>query len=98
MGRTVEREMNAYLCDLLADGLDTLQCLLADVCHLVRELGVLVAVVQLTHAHVAGAVHLGVVGRTVVDPDVLHLHGAEVELASAPGVFITAACAAMVER
>jgi hypothetical protein len=36
----------------------------------VGELGVLVAVVELAHAHVARGVHLGVVGRAVVDADV----------------------------
>ena len=62
----------------------------------VGELGVLVAVVQLRHAHVAGAVHLAVVGRPVVDADVLDLHALEIELAGRPGVLVAAASAAMV--
>lgn len=63
----------------------------------VGKLRVLVAVVELADAHVARGVDLGVVGRTVVDPDVLHLHGAEVELAGAPGVLIAAAGTAVIE-
>ena len=63
----------------------------------VGELGILVAVVQFADAHVAGGMDLGIVGRPVVDADVLHLHGAEIELAGAPGVFVAAAGAAMVE-
>ena len=63
----------------------------------VGELGVLVAVVELAHAHVAGGVDLGVVGRAVVDADVLDLHRLEVELAGAPGVLVAAAGAAVVE-
>ncbi len=63
----------------------------------VGELGVLVAVVQFADAHVAGRVDLGVVGRAVVDADVLHLHGPEIELAGAPGVLVAAAGAAVIE-
>ena len=63
----------------------------------VGELGVFVAVVELAHAHVAGGVDLAVVGRAVVDPDVLDLHRLEIELAGAPGVLVAAAGAAMVE-
>ena len=63
----------------------------------VGQLGVLVAVVQLADAHVAGGVDFRVVGGAVVDADVLHLHGAEIELSGAPGVFISAGRAAMVE-
>ena len=63
----------------------------------VGKLGILVAVVQFAHAHVAGGMDLGIVGRPVVDADVLHLHGAEIELAGAPGVLVAAAGAAMVE-
>jgi hypothetical protein len=40
----------------------------------VGEFGVLVAVVELAHPHVAGGVDLRVVGRAVVDADVLDLH------------------------
>jgi hypothetical protein len=42
----------------------------------ISELGVLVAVVELAHAHIARAVHLTVVRRTVVDANAL-----EIELA-----------------
>ena len=63
----------------------------------VGELGVLVAVVEFAHAHVAGGVDLGIVGRTIVDADVLDLHGAEIELAGAPGVLVAAAGAAVIE-
>ena len=63
----------------------------------VGELGVLVAVVEFADAHVAGGVDLGIVGRAVVDADVLDLHGAEIELAGAPGVLVAAAGAAVVE-
>ena len=62
----------------------------------VGEFGVLIAVVQLAHAHVARAVHLAVVGRTIVDPDVLDLHALEIELAGRPGVLVAAAGAAMI--
>ena len=57
-----------------------------------------VGVIELIDAHVAAGVHLGIVGRAVVDPAVLHLHRLEVELAGAPGVFIAAGRAAMVEH
>ena len=40
----------------------------------VGEFGVLVAVVQFAHAHVARGMDFGIVGRTIVDADVLHLH------------------------
>ncbi len=40
---------------------------------------------------------LRIIGRAVVDADVLHLHGAEIELSGAPGVLVAAAGAAMVE-
>jgi len=63
----------------------------------VGKLGIFVAIVELAHAHVAGGVDFRIISRPIVNPDILHLHGAEVELASAPGVFITAAGAAMVE-
>ncbi len=63
----------------------------------VAELGVLIAVVQLADAHVAGRVDLAVVGRAVVDADVLDLHGGEVELPGAPGVLVAAAGAAVIE-
>ena len=64
----------------------------------VGERVVLVAVVQLADAHVAGRVHLGVVGRPVVNPAVLDLHRAEIELARAPGVLVAAGRAAVVEH
>ena len=63
----------------------------------VGKLGILVAVVQFADAHVARGVDFGIVGRPVVDADVLHLHGAEIELAGAPGVLVAAAGAAVVE-
>jgi hypothetical protein len=63
----------------------------------VGQFGVLVAIVQLADAHVARRMHLRIIGRAIVDADVLHLHGAEIELADAPGVLIAAARAAMVE-
>ena len=63
----------------------------------VGELGVLVAVVELAHAHVARGMHLGIVGRAIVDADVLDLHRLEIELARAPGVLVAAAGAAVVE-
>ena len=63
----------------------------------VGELGVLVAVVELAHAHVARGMHLGIVGRAIVDADVLDLHRLEIELAGAPGVLVAAAGAAVIE-
>ena len=62
----------------------------------VGEFRVLVAVVEFAHAHVAGAVDFAVVGRAVVDADVLDLHALEIELAGRPGVLVAAAGAAMV--
>ena len=62
----------------------------------VGKLGVFIAVVQLAHAHVACAVHFAVIGRAIVDPDVLDFHALEIELAGRPGVFVAAAGAAMV--
>ena len=64
----------------------------------IREFGVLVAVVEFANAHVAGRVDFRIVGRTIVDADVLDLHRAEIELAGAPGVFVSAAGAAVIER
>ena len=63
----------------------------------VGKLGILVAVVELANAHVARGVHLGIVGRAVVDADVLDLHRLEIELARAPGILVAAAGAAVVE-
>ena len=63
----------------------------------IGQFRVFVAVVELAHAHVARGVDLGIVGRTIVDPDVLDLHRSEVELAGAPGVFVAAARAPVVE-
>ena len=63
----------------------------------VRELGVLVAIVELADAHVARRVDLRIVGGAIVDADVLHLHRAEIELSGAPGVLVAAAGAAMIE-
>ena len=63
----------------------------------VGKFGVLVTVVELAHAHVARGMDLGVVGWTIVDADILHLHGAEIELAGAPSILVAAAGAAMVE-
>ena len=62
----------------------------------VGELGVLVAVVEFAHAHVAGGMYLRIVGGAIVDADVLHLHGAEIELAGAPGVLVAAAGATVI--
>ena len=63
----------------------------------VGKLGVLVAVVELAHAHVPRGVNLRIVSRAIVDADVLDLHRTEIELAGAPGVFITTPRTAMVE-
>ena len=63
----------------------------------VGELGILVAVVEFADAHVARRMHLGIVGRAIVDADVLDLHRLEIELARAPGVLVAAAGAAVVE-
>ena len=63
----------------------------------VGKLGVLVAVVELAHAHVARGMDFGVVGWAIVDADILHLHGAEIELAGAPSVLVAAAGAAVIE-
>src|SRR3954453_17883678 len=40
---------------------------------------------------------LGVVGRAVVNADVLDLHALEIELAGRPGILVTTAGAAMIE-
>ena len=63
----------------------------------VGELGILVAVVEFADAHVARGMDLGIVGRPVVDADVLDLHRPEIELAGAPGVLVAAAGAAVIE-
>ena len=63
----------------------------------VGKFGILVAIVEFANAHVAGGVDFGIVGRPVMDADVLDLHRSEIELAGAPGVFVAAAGAAMVE-
>ena len=63
----------------------------------VGKLGILVAVVQFAHAHIPGCMDFGVVGRPVVNADVLDLHGPEIQLAGAPGVLVAAAGAAVVE-
>ena len=44
-----------------------------------------------------GGVDLGIVGRAIVDADVLDLHAVEIELAGGPGVFVTASGAAMIK-
>jgi hypothetical protein len=62
----------------------------------VGDLRVLVAVVELSDAHVAAGMDLRVVGRAVVDADVPHLHCLEVELAGAPGELVAAARPAVV--
>ncbi len=74
-----------------------LQCIGADRDDRVGQFGILVAVVQLADAHIAGTVDFRVIGRAVVDTDVLDLHGLEIELARAPGVFVAASGAAMIE-
>jgi hypothetical protein len=64
----------------------------------IGEFRVLVAVVQFTHAHVAGRMDFGIVGRPVVDADVLHLHSTKIKFPGAPGIFVAAAGAAVIER
>ena len=64
----------------------------------VGELGVFVAIVEFAHAHVARRMDLRVVGRPIVDADVLDLHAVEVELAGGPGILVAAAGTAVVER
>ena len=63
----------------------------------VGEFSVLVAIVEFANAHVAGRVDLGVVGWAIMDPNVLDLHRPEIELSRAPGVFVAAAGAAVIE-
>ncbi len=63
----------------------------------IGQLGILVTVVQLADAHVARGMDLRVIGRAIVDPDVLDLHALEIELPGRPGVFIAAAGTTMVE-
>src|SRR6266403_2648646 len=63
----------------------------------VGEFGVLIAVVEFAHAHVARGMDFGVVGGPIVYTDVLDLHRPEVQLARAPGIFVATACAAVVE-
>ncbi len=63
----------------------------------VGELRVLIAVVEFAHAHVARGMDFGIVGRTIMDADVLDLHRTEIELARAPGILIAAARAAVIE-
>ncbi len=62
----------------------------ADDHHGVGQLIVLVVIVQLAHAHVAGRMDFGVVGRPIVDAAVPDLHRLEVEFAGAPGVLVAA--------
>ena len=64
----------------------------------VGELGVLIAIVQFADAHVTGRMDLRIVGGAVVDADILDLHGTEIELSGAPGIFVAAGRAAMVEN
>ena len=64
----------------------------------VGQFGILIGVVELADPHVAGRVHLGIVGGAVVDADILDLHRPEIELAGRPGVLVAAARAAMVEH
>ena len=64
----------------------------------VGQLVILIGIVQLVHAHVAGRMNLGIVGGAVVDAAVLDLHRPEIELAGAPGVLIPARRTAMVEH
>ena len=64
----------------------------------VSKFSVFVAIVKFTDAHVARGVNFRIICRAIVDADVLDLHGAEIELSSAPGVFIATASAAMIER
>ena len=63
----------------------------------VGEFSVLIAIVEFANPHVAGRVHLGVVSRPIVNPNVLDLHRAEIELSRAPGVFVAAAGSAVIE-
>ena len=63
----------------------------------VGKLGVLIAIVEFADAHVARGMDFGVVGWTIVNADVLDLHGTEIELAGAPGVLVAAAGAAVIE-
>ena len=63
----------------------------------VGQFGILVAVVQFAHAHVARGMNFGIVGGPVMDADVLDLHRPEIELARAPGIFVAAAGAAVIE-
>ena len=63
----------------------------------VGQLRILVAVVELADAHLAGRVALGVVGGTVVDAHHRRLERREHELARAPGVLESAAGTAVIE-
>ena len=63
----------------------------------VGKFSVLIAIVQLAHAHVARSMDFGVIGWTIVNADILHLHGAEIELAGSPGILVTAASPAVIE-
>ena len=64
----------------------------------VGKFGVFVAIVQLANAHIARAMNFRIVCGAIMDADVLYLHGFEIELASAPGVFVAATGAAVIER
>ena len=64
----------------------------------VGEAIVLIGVVELADAHVAGRMNFRIIGRPIVDAAVLHLHRLEIELAGAPGVLVAASRATMVEH
>ena len=63
----------------------------------VGKLRVLITIIEFTHAHVARGMDFGVIGWTIVDADVLYLHGTEVELASAPSILVAATGTPVVE-
>ena len=70
----------------------------ADSDNRVGEFGVLVTIIEFANSHVSSGMHLGVVSRAIVDTDVLDLHRAEIELSRAPGIFVAAAGAAVIEH
>ena len=100
----------AELCFLLVEGRPTqvrnpviekiiclgLQRIGADRHNRVGELSILVAIVEFANPHVARGVDFGIVSRPVVNPDILDLHSAEVELTSAPCVLVATARASVV--
>ena len=63
----------------------------------VGEFSVLIAIVEFANPHIASRMNLGIIGRAIVNADVLDLHCAEIELSGAPCILVAAAGPAVIE-